>query len=188
MEEEGESGKTKIVSDPHAWFNPRNAWVYTKNIRDAVIKLDPEHESDYRTRADLYRRQLQSLDSWIKNEVNKIPIGRRCLVTHHDAFGYFCKQYRFKPASPVGWSTAEIAGGNLQKQQKVIKQIRDLNVKSIFVETTLNPKLISGIAEQAGVKIGGKLYSDAMGTRGSAGETYIGMMRENVITIVSALK
>ena len=139
MDEEDEDGQSVRVSDPHAWFNPRNAWIYTRNIRDAVVKLDSEHKTEYLARADLYRRQLQVLDSWIKSEVNRIPINRRCLVTHHDAFGYFCKRYNFKASSPLGWSTAELAGGNMKKQQKVIQQIRSLNVKSIFVETSLNP-------------------------------------------------
>ena len=76
----------------------------------------------------------------------------------------------------------------LELRQEIINNIRDLNVKSLFIETTINPKLLNEIADEAGVKIGGELYSDAMGGKDSAGETYIGMMRENVLTIVSALK
>ena len=178
----------KIVNDPHAWFDPTNAWIYTKSIRDAVSKLDPANEAKYHARAELYKMQLRTLDGWIKTQVNQIPEGRRCLVTHHDAFGYFCQRYNFKAASPLGWTTSEIAGLTPQKQQEVVNTIRELNVKAIFVETTLNPKVIEGIADLAGVKIGGNLYSDAMGASDTAGETYLGMMRENVLTIVSALK
>ena len=183
MDDEGKS-----VKDPHAWFDPKNAWVYVKNIRDAVSKLDPGNAEQFAKRADLYQHQLRALDAWIKDNVNDIPQGRRMLVTHHDAFGYFCKAYNFRASSPVGWTTADLGGVTLERRQQIIKNIRDLKVKSLFVETTINPKLLNEIADEAGVAIGGELYSDAMGGKGSAGETYIGMMRENVLTIVSALK
>jgi manganese/iron transport system substrate-binding protein len=70
----------------------------------------------------------------------------------------------------------------------VVKSIQESGAPAIFVETTINPKQIRQIAGETGVRIGGELYSDSMGARGSAGETYIGMMRENVLLIVNALK
>jgi len=179
---------TGEVKDPHAWMDPENAWIYVKNIRDALSEIDPDNKELFAARADLYRYQLKSLKVWIAAEVNKIPVQRRVLVSHHDAFGYFCEAFKFEARSPQGWSTAELKGVSATKQQEIIKMIRDEGVKSIFVETTLNKKMIRAIAEEAGVTIGGELYSDAMGPDGSAGETYIGMMRENVLTIVKALK
>ena len=70
----------------------------------------------------------------------------------------------------------------------MVESIRQFGVKAIFVETSVNPKQVRAIAEDAGVAIGGELYSDSMGSAGSAGETYLGMMRENVLTIVEALR
>jgi ABC-type Zn uptake system ZnuABC Zn-binding protein ZnuA len=128
------------ISDPHAWFSPRNAAVYVNNILSAVIKLDPDGKTRFESRAKLYLQQLRALDAWIREQVNFIPPHQRILVTSHDAFNYFC-----------------------------------------------NPKLIREVAGQAGVRIGGSLYSDSMGEQGSAGDTYIGMMRENVIVIREAL-
>ena len=183
LDNEGE-----VVRDPHAWFDPRNAWTYTKNIRDAVIKLDPKNEAEYRARADLYQGQLRLLDSWIKNQVNAIPESRRVLVTHHDAFGYFCKRYNFKSMSPVGWTTGDLVGLTPTRRQEIVNDIKQLGVKSLFVETSLSSETLSEIARDAGVQIGGTLYSDAMGAKGTAGETYLGMMRENVLTIVRAMK
>lgn len=183
MDDEGET-----VKDPHAWFNPQNAWVYVKNIRDAVSKIDPDNAEKFAARAELYKQQLRTLDAWIKKTVNDIPEGRRVLITHHDAFGYFCKAYNFKASSPLDWTTAEMAGVTMERRQEIVNMIRELNVKSIFVETSSSDEMLTGIAKDAGVEIGGKLYSDAMGPKNSAGETYIGMMRENVLTIVGALK
>ena len=76
------------VKDPHTWFDPKNAIIYVNNIRDAVIKLDPQYESEYRARAELYTRQLSLLAGWVKKTVGAIPVNRRLLVTHHDAVSY----------------------------------------------------------------------------------------------------
>ncbi|MCH2181723.1 MAG: metal ABC transporter substrate-binding protein [Mariniblastus sp.] len=181
------TGDDSPVQDPHAWFNTANAWKYVKQIRDEVCRLDPEHADEYRARAELYRAQLRDLENWIQQQVGAIA-GPRVLVTHHDAFGYFCDRYGFEPVSPVGWTTDEIAGTTISDRQAVVDQIRNLKVRSIFVETTLNREMIEAIAREAGVDVGGELYSDAMGGPGTAGESYIGMMRENVLKIVAGLK
>ena len=110
-------------------------------------------------------------------------------MTSHDAFNYFAKEYGFVNRAPVGWSTGSEVGGGMtpERRRVVIDSIRSFGVKAVFVETSVNPKLIREIAREAGVAIGGRLYSDSMGEVDSAGESYIGMMRENVLTIVRAL-
>lgn len=181
-----ENGGT--VHDPHAWFRVSNAAQYVKNILNGVCQIDPQHAAEYKARGELYLRQLQALDVWIVKQVANVPRERRILVTNHDAFNYFCDQYGFRPASPVGWSTEELAGVSSEDRQRTIDSIRTHGVRSIFVETSLNDRLMRQIAKDAGVEIGGALYSDSMGPAGSAGETYIGMMRENVLKIVHGLK
>lgn len=182
MEEHGES-----IKDPHAWFSPLNAIVYVNNLKDAIIKIDPENAEEYQARTELYTRQLGLLNGWVKKTVAAIPANRRLLVTHHDAFEYFCQAYNFKAVSPVGWTTADLSEVTADERQTVVDKIRESGVKAVFIETSTNEQLIEGIARDAGVKIGGELYSDAMGPKGTAGESYIGMIRENVLTIVNAL-
>jgi manganese/iron transport system substrate-binding protein len=152
--------------------------------------VDVEYADEYRARAELYLAQLRTLDGWIVQQCNAIPRDRRILVTSHDAFGYFCQQYGFRSAAPTGWSTGQEIGGGITpaRRKSSVESIAKFGVKAIFVETSVSPKLIREIAAEAGVQIGGELYSDSMGPAGSAGETYVGMMRENVITIVQALK
>ncbi len=176
--------------DPHAWFSPLNAAIYVRNITNAVVRVDPDHAGEYRARAALYLSQLQALHAWIQLQVNVIPASQRVLVTSHDAFNYFCQQYGFRSASPAGWSTSEEIGGGItpERRRQTVESIRNYGVKAIFVETSVHPKTIRELAREAGVEVGGKLYSDSMGPPGSAGETYLGMMRENVLTIVQALK
>lgn len=179
----------QTVKDPHAWFDPRNAAIYVNNILRALAKIDPEGAAGYRARADLYLQQLRALDAWTEKQVSSIPRERRVLVTSHDAFNYYAARYGFKVRSPVGWSTGSEIGGGMtpQRRRTVVASIRDFDVPAIFVETSVNPKMIRQVAEEAGVKVGGELYSDAMGEEGTAGETYLGMMRENTLTIVEAL-
>lgn len=183
-------GERTKVNDPHAWFDPSNAAVYTRNIANAVSQIDPQHRSEYEARAMLYLNQLRTLHAWIVQQVNGIPPTKRVLVTSHDAFNYFCRAYGLRAAAPAGWSTGQELGGGITpaRRRQTIDSIQNFGVGAIFVETSVNPKLIREIAEEAGVQVGGELYSDSMGVEGSAGETYIGMMRENVIKIVSALK
>ena len=186
----------ETVADPHAWFSPRNAAVYVNNITKGLITFDPQGKEEYEARASLFLQQLRVLDSWIREQINRIPTQRRILVTTHDAFNYFCSEFKlnannnFLSIAPVGWSTgAEVGGGMTpERRRKVVQSIKESGAPALFVETTINPKQIREIAKETGVSIGGELYSDSMGPEGTAGETYIGMMRENVLIIVNALK
>ena len=112
-------GEGDYISDPHAWFSPRNVAVYVNNIVNAMAEMDPENKMLYTARAKLFLQQLRVLDAWIKEQLNQIPTQRRILVTTHDAFNYFCREYKFNAnndflsIAPVGWSTgAEVGGGN----------------------------------------------------------------------------
>lgn len=189
-----EEGET--IADPHAWFAPSNVSIYISNIIKGLSNLEPEYKDEFAARGTLFLRQLRVLDGWIKEQVSTIPPERRVLVTTHDAFNYFCREYKFNPKNdylsiaPVGWSTGAEVGGGMTPARRamVVKSIKESGAPAIFVETTINPKQIREIASDTGVAIGGSLYSDSMGVEGSAGETYIGMMRENVLTIVRALR
>lgn len=184
------------IPDPHSWFTPQNAALYVNNILTALERLDPAGAGEYRARAKLYLQQLRVLDAWIREQVNRIPPQRRILVTTHDAFNYFCREYRFNPdndylsIAPVGWSTGSEVGAGMtpERHRQVVESIRSSGTRAIFVETTINPKQIRELARETGIRIGGELYSDSMGPSGSAGESYIGMMRENVLLIVQALQ
>lgn len=186
----------EAVADPHSWFSARNAAVYVNNILKAVERLTPENKEFFRARAKLYLSQLRALDAWIREQVSTIPPGRRLLVTSHDAFNYYCREYRFNPGNdflslaPVGWSTGSEVGAGMTpaRFKKVVGSIRSFGAPAVFVETSVNPKLIREIAREAGVRVGGLLYSDSMGETGSAGDTFIGMMRENTLTITGALR
>ena len=186
--------KTKIP-DPHAWFSVPNAAIYVRNILRAVIDLDPENKSQYQARTQLYLQQLDRLHRWIQKQMSFIPLKKRILVTNHDAFNYFCHTYKLntdyasRSIGLYGWSTddGQSRGQRPQHRTYLINILRFHGVQSVFVESTINPKLLTSLAKEAGVQIGGSLYSDSMGTTESSAKTYIGMMRENTLQLLKGL-
>jgi manganese/iron transport system substrate-binding protein len=184
---ESEDG-VQDVKDPHAWFDVERAMIYVQNILAGIQHADPDRAKQYQDRADAYLLKLRELDCWIREQVNSIPRNRRILVTHHDAFRYFCNAYGFQAISPMSWTTGELTDVTIEQRQAIIRKIRDLGIKSLFVESTINRELLDGIAKDAGISIGGELYSDAMGAAGTRGETYMGMMQHNVEMMVKHLR
>jgi manganese/iron transport system substrate-binding protein len=97
LDEEGEK-----VKDPHAWFTPRNASHYVRNIAAAISNADPKNKREYDARAVLYLDELRTLNNWILKQLSEIPAEKRVLVTSHDAFNYFCREYKFTAKTPAG--------------------------------------------------------------------------------------
>ena len=172
--------------DPHAWMNVNFAQVYIKNIRDAFIQLAPKHKEDFEKNYSTYKAQLEQLDTYIMEQIKLIPEARRILITSHDAFQYYGRRYGIRLEAIMGISTeAEAQTSDVIRLNKVI---RESNVPAVFIETTINPKLIKQIARDNKVAIGGSLYADSIGDEGSPGSTYIKMLKHNTDVIVAALK
>ncbi|MFA7233835.1 MAG: zinc ABC transporter substrate-binding protein [Terrimicrobiaceae bacterium] len=177
--------------DPHIWFDV-SMWAETvPTIVKGLSEVDPSGKEIYgKNGADLTAR-LAGLDEWCKATAAEVPEAGRILVTSHDAYNYFGRAYGFKVIGLQGVSTVSEAG--LADMASLVDFIKKQKVKAIFVETSVNPAAIKRVAEDAGVQIGGELYSDAMGEPGvkklgfDTG-TYDGMVRYNLTTIVNALK
>lgn len=171
--------------DPHIWFSIPSWKLAVDNVVKALSDLAPESKDLFLARAGYYKKELDSLHSWAKIEMAKIPESRRYLVTSHDAFNYFGKEYGLTVIGVQGISTETQASS--QDVAGIVKFIKQHSIPAIFVETSVNPKLIEEISRQSGVKVGGTLYGDSTGPVGSGADTYIGMISSNVRTIVAAL-
>ena len=177
--------------DPHIWFDVKR-WRYAvKAISHALIKLDSANQKYYEANTQTYFSRLDSLDTYVRGRINEIPESQRILVTAHDAFVYFGDAYGIRVEALQGIST--VADFGLKDIAEIIDLIIENNIKAIFVETSVSEKSINAVVQgckEKGheVKIGGYLYSDAMGELGTEEGTYIGMFRSNVETIVNALK
>ncbi|MEA3404333.1 MAG: zinc ABC transporter substrate-binding protein [Pseudomonadota bacterium] len=180
-----------LHSDPHIWFDIKLWLVAGQNVLDILIKHDPKHQADFQANAEAYFQKLNELHEWTIQQIQTIPEQQRILITAHDAFGYFGQAYGLKVRGLQGISTAAEFG--LQD----IKQLKDVivanQIKAVFVESSVSPRFIQSLvkgvaAEGHQLKIGGELFSDAMGLTNTAEGNYIGMVTHNVNTIVSALK
>jgi len=179
-----EADQNGMIDDPHWWNSVANVEKATIIVRDALIKLDPDDRADYEKNARGYLAKLEALDSWAKRKVAELPRDKRKLVTSHDAFQYLAKDYGFKIYAIEGVST-ETEPSN-RHVAELIDDIKSQQVKAIFLESSLNPKVTREITRETGAKIGGTLYADGLGAGG--GMTYEGMVRHNISTIVDSLK
>ncbi|MCL4123299.1 UNVERIFIED_CONTAM: hypothetical protein GTU68_029698, partial [Idotea baltica] len=177
--------------DPHVWFNIKYFKLFAKKVAKVLSDKDPKNEAYYIENEKQYIEKLELLQTNIKAIIQTLPIEKRVLVTAHDAFNYFGKNYGFEVVGLQGLSTATEAG--VQDVQKLAAFIIEKKVKAIFVESSVPKRTIEAL--QAAVKskghevrIGGTLYSDALGNAGTIEGTYIGMFEYNVNTIVNALK
>jgi manganese/zinc/iron transport system substrate-binding protein len=178
------------VPDPHIWFDVSLWSIVTETIRDTLIEFDPVNEEAYSENTEVYLEELAELHEYAIEQIASIPEEQRVLITAHDAFHYFARAYDIEVFAPQGITTETEAG--VADIRSMIDLIVERNIPAIFVETSVPPDVIDAIiagVEDAGqeIRIGGQLFSDAMGEPGTDEGTYVGMVKHNVDTIVSAL-
>ncbi len=170
--------------DPHWWHSIANLVRATKIVRDELIRLRPNVRAEFSSNADMYLARLGVLEKWVKAKVAELPRDRRKLVTNHDSFGYFAREFGFAVYPIAGMSANDQPGS--KKVASIIAAIRGQGVKAIFSEDSENPKVIAQITKETGAKLGGKLLSDGLGVEPLG--TVEAMFQHNVTTIVDALK
>ena len=170
--------------DPHAWQSFHNIRVYIQNITRTLTMLRPEHASKFEQRQKLYLQTLDAVEKDITDQLSKIPNNNRDVVTSHDAFGYLGREFNIQFLSPVGVSIDVEASA--EDVAAVIDQIRQQQAAALFVENINNPRLLQRIADETGVGVGGRLYSDALSEEGGPASTYINMMRHNIESLIIA--
>ncbi|MFT5166627.1 MAG: ABC-type Zn uptake system ZnuABC Zn-binding protein ZnuA [Saprospiraceae bacterium] len=173
------------ASDPHAWMSVNNGYKYIENIKNAFIELLPQHKEIFESNYESYLLQLKDLDAYILAKIKSIPEGKRILITSHDAFQYFGRHYGIRLEAILGISTD--AQAQTSDVIRINNVIRDSKVPAVFIESTINPKLLEQLAKDNHIVIGGKLFADSIGEKDSEAPTYIDMMRHNTDTIVAGL-
>jgi len=165
--------------DPHWWQNPRNGAIAVNTIREALIAADPEGRDTYTANATAYLKRLDALDGDIESCLNSVPEQNRTLVTDHDALGYYADRYAIRVIGTIipGLSTqAQASAGEVAR---LVRIIRNENVKTVFSESSVNRKLAAAIAHDSGARVGPSLYADTLGPKNSPGETYLGSLKAN---------
>jgi manganese/zinc/iron transport system substrate-binding protein len=177
--------------DPHVWHDPRLWADCAKYVAAMLAEFDPTNRADYEQAAKNYLDQIHAADEYCRTQLAAIPREQRALVTAHDAFNYFCTAYDLTSMPLKGVSTEEEIP--LGRMDEVVNYLIENKVKAVFVESAVAPKIVEALIDPCArkghtVKIGGELYADALGSCDSGADTYLGMIKANVDTIVSALK
>jgi manganese/zinc/iron transport system substrate-binding protein len=176
--------------DPHVWMDV-SAWSRAVEAgAKSLGEYDPPHSDFYRANAQAYQRKLEELHQYVQTVIRTIPEKQRVLITAHDAFNYFGRAYGIEVKGIQGISTESEAG--LEDINRLVNYIVENGVQSVFVETSVADKNVRALVEGAkakgmDVKIGGRLFSDAMGAPGTYEGTYIGMIDHNATIIARAL-
>ena len=176
--------------DPHVWFDVTLWMKAAEQIKEALIEADPTNQAVYEANAEAYLGELQELHEYVLSQAEGIPAEQRVLITAHDAFNYFGRAYGFEVRGLQGISTEAQAG--TADVQALADFIVERQIPAVFVESSVpqrNVEAVQAAVQSRGfdVKIGGSLFSDAMGTAGTLEGTYVGMVRHNIDTIVAAL-
>ena len=178
------------AADPHLWMDPSRWAGVVDVVADTLAEASPGAEAEIRANAAALSAELAELDADAEATLARVPTGRRVLVTAHDAFQYFGDRFDFEVLGVQGLSTESEAG--VRDIERLVSTLVDREVGAVFVESTVSSRnveaLIAGAAARGHeVRIGGELFSDAMGPAGTPEATYGGMIRHNVDTIADAL-
>jgi manganese/zinc/iron transport system substrate-binding protein len=176
--------------DPHIWFDV-DLWSDTVGtVKEKLVEIDPQNTEEYNQNAEAYLEELSELNEYVQQRANSLPKDKRVLITAHDAFNYFGRGYGFEVKGLQGISTESEAGtADVQGLAAIIVERR---IPAIFVESSVPPRYIEAVqaavkSKGFDVKVGGELFSDAMGNPGTPEGNYLGMVRHNINTIVDAL-
>ena len=176
--------------DPHVWMDPTLWHFVVEAVRDALAAIRPEAAGALANRAAAHGEAVTALSDYARSILASVPPDQRILVTAHDAFGYFGRAFGFEVEGIQGISTESEAG--LARIAELVDLLVARRVGAVFVESSVSDRNIRALIEGAAsrghtVRIGGELFSDAMGPDGSYEGTYIGMIDHNVTAIARAL-
>jgi len=176
--------------DPHVWMDPELWTEVVAAVRDALIEAVPEHSAVFEMNTVAHLDDIAKLSAYSASVLESVPEPSRVLLTAHDAFGYFGAAYGFEVIGIQGISTESEAG--LNRIGALVDLLVERRIGAVFVESSVSDRNIRALVEGAAaagheVRIGGELYSDAMGPDGTYEGTWIGMIDHNVTTIAAAL-
>jgi zinc/manganese transport system substrate-binding protein len=172
-------------ANPHFWLDPNDAKVYVTAIAQALAAVDPRNASYYQANAATERARLTVLDEWIRKQIAAIPPSRRAMIADHDAWYYFDRRYGIDDVGAIEKSPGKEPSA--ADMVALIAQARTHHVHAIFAEPEFSPRLAKQLADSAGITTVTDLYDDSLGTAPGL-DSYEGMMRHDVSTIVAALK
>lgn len=179
-------GPYKDAPNPHAWMSPSNALIYVENIKNALVKYDPQNADTYQKNAAAYAEKIKQLDKPLREKLAQIPADQRWLVTSEGAFSYLAKDYDLKEG--YLWPINAEQQGTPQQVRKLIDLVKKNQIPVVFSESTVSAKPAQQVAKESGAKYGGVLYVDSLSTADGPVPTYIDLLNVTVSTIVKGFE
>lgn len=179
-------GPYKDAPNPHAWMSPSNALIYVENIKNALVKYDPQNADTYQKNAAAYAEKIKQLDKPLREKLSQIPADQRWLVTSEGAFSYLAKDYDLKEG--YLWSINAEQQGTPQQVRKLIDLVKKNHIPVVFSESTVSAKPAQQVAKESGAKYGGVLYVDSLSAADGPVPTYIDLLNVTVSTIVKGFE
>ena len=179
-------GPYKDAPNPHAWMSPSNALIYVENIKNALIKYDPQNADTYQKNAAAYAEKIKQLDKPLREKLSQIPADQRWLVTSEGAFSYLAKDYDLKEG--YLWPINAEQQGTPQQVRKLIDLVKKNHIPVVFSESTVSAKPAQQVAKESGAKYGGVLYVDSLSAADGPVPTYIDLLNVTVSTIVKGFE
>ena len=179
-------GPYKDAPNPHAWMSPSNALIYVENIKNALVKYDPQNADAYQKNAATYAEKIKQLDKPLREKLAQIPTDQRWLVTSEGAFSYLAKDYDLKEG--YLWPINAEQQGTPQQVRKLIDLVKKNHIPVVFSESTVSAKPAQQVAKESGAKYGGVLYVDSLSAADGPVPTYIDLLNVTVSTIVKGFE
>lgn len=179
-------GPYKDAPNPHAWMSPSNALIYIENIKNALVKYDPQNADTYQKNAAAYAEKIKQLDKPLREKLSQIPADQRWLVTSEGAFSYLAKDYDLKEG--YLWPINAEQQGTPQQVRKLIDLVKKNHIPVVFSESTVSAKPAQQVAKESGAKYGGVLYVDSLSAADGHVPTYIDLLNVTVSTIVKGFE
>ena len=179
-------GPYKDAPNPHAWMSPSNALIYVENIKNALVKYDPQNADTYQKNAAAYAEKIKQLDKPLREKLAQIPADQRWLVTSEGAFSYLAKDYDLKEG--YLWPINAEQQGTPQQVRKLIDLVKKNHIPVVFSESTVSAKPAQQVAKESGAKYGGVVYVDSLSAADGPVPTYIDLLNVTVSTIVKGFE
>jgi len=179
------------IYDPHVWHDVQLWLLVVLHITQLLVETDPKNKHFYQENLARYHTQLVELDNYVRSRIAQLPRHQRVLITAHDAFSYFGSAYGLRVVGLQGISTDGEVG--TRDIQELVNFIVEHHIKALFVESSISPRNIQAVqravhAQGWHITCGPELFSDALGPHNTTANTYYGMIKHNVDTIVQALR
>ncbi len=174
-------------TDPHWWHDPTNVAAAADRIEAALIAADPAAKAAIAANADRFRARVAATDTAIRACLDRVPAAERKIVTDHDAFVYFTERYGVTSVGAVFPSQSTQGQPSARDLAELERTIKRENVRAVFPESSLNPKLAQRLAADTGVSSDHELYGDTLGAPGTPAGTVLGAAAVNAEAMVEGM-